>query len=305
MGSCTDSNEIYILGNEPQPRVSKCIKNKNGDFLCGVSQNTPSGDSGDNGFWKLKRNETGCKWYRCKTPFVKDANGNIDYSDFSDCVVTNYPYYLSKGNNGICQVKTLDGKIAENSCQDDNCCVEGQRCSSFDCIEFKTDDRFLVGNEYNYKCNGVSCERVANGRGDYTNPFCDYQCARNFYTKNYTCIPSPDGSEGNICKQVSDPENYPLDKLYDNALCDGHCPSDDDISYNCVGSGNTAKCEKITGKSGQYQTFYDCYQVCGKKDEGVIQTVKESKYTVPVIIGLNFILVFLILFFIGKFMRKG
>lgn len=300
--SCTDSNEIYILGNEPQPSVIKCDKNPNNDFIC-KNPGSPGTSGGDNGFWKLKRNETGCKWYRCKTPFVKDVNGNIDYSDFSDCVVTNYPYYLSRDPKGACQVKTLDGKIAENSCQDDNCCVEGKKCSSFDCLEFKSGDRFLVNNEYNYKCNGVSCEKVANGKGDYTNPFCDYQCARNAYPKNYACVPSPDGS-GNICKQVSDPEKYPIDQLYDNPLCDGHCVSDDNISYNCIGSGNDARCQKITGKTGKYATFYDCYQECGVKNEGVIETVKESKYTVPVIIGLNFILVFLILFFIGKFLKK-
>ena len=289
-----NSSEIYILGNEPQPSVIKCVKNDNGDFLCNPGKN----DRGDNGFWKLGKNNYGYKWYRCKTPFKK-INGKIDYTDFSDCVITNYPFFLEK-NGGVCQVKTLDGKIVENSCQDAKCCTEGETCSSLDCVGYKSGDRFLIGNKYNYKCNGVSCEKVADGKGDYTNPFCDYQCSSNNYPKNYTCIKQGDD---NVCKQVSDPEKYPIDKLYDNPFCDGHCVSDDNISYDCIKQGGENKCIQITGKKGKYSTFYDCYQVCGK-DTDIIEKVKKEKYTVPIIIGINFILVFLILFFMSRVLKK-
>lgn len=234
-------NEIYILGNQPQPKVNKCIK-KGNSWFC-------DGDEG--GFWKLNGEQ--CRdgkinWFRCLTPFVKGKNGEVNYSDYSNCVLTNYPYYLTR--DGTCKVKDLQGNTV-SECNNDDCCEEGKVCDSLNCLGYKTSDRFLLSNTFNYKCDNGRCVQTEYGKGDYTNPFCDYQCPKNYYQHNFACV---DG----VCKQVSNPQDYPVDKLYDNPYCDGHCPSS--VSFNCNKESKT--CEKVEDKSGEYPNFTACLTDC-------------------------------------------
>lgn len=273
-------DEIYILGSQPQPKVNKCIK-KGNNWFC-------TGDEG--GYWKLDGDK--CKWFRCLTPFVKGENGEIDYSNYSDCVLTNYPYYITSIDNK-CQVRDLTGNILTN-CEGSNCCDENNTCDSLNCLQYKTSDRFLLNNTFNYKCDKGRCIQTESGKGDYTNPFCDYQCSQNYYRHNFACV---DG----ICKQVSNPDNYPIDRLYDNPFCDGHCPSDKNISYKCNRENNT--CELIKDKGGEYPNYTKCLSDCEfsrdtSNENNSSENIKKNRD----FIIFGGILLFNILFIIGIFL---
>lgn len=280
--------DFQILGNEPQPKVYNC--KKTGDrFLC----NTDS-KKGDVGFWKLERGNGKCQWYRCQNPFIiKD--GEIDYSDYSDCVITNYPYYNTV-SSGVCGVKDINqGNDFVQECKDKNCCEIDGVCNDLDCIAYKTDDSYLVNNDFSYKCDGGSCVETAPGLGDYTNPFCDYQCSTRA-GKKYSCI-------NGICKEITDLSKYSPNDIYDNPLCDAMCKPRDDIGYIC----KDEKCVSVDKKDSVYSNLYDCQKKCGQEvvPSSDNKNVKKENYLpVFLVFVLNLIAIILILFFTSRAFNK-
>ena len=193
------SNEIFILDNKPGSVVHKCVKSGGDRYLCNGSIN--------DGFWKLEKKGGGCRWYKCDKPY--DKNGDTD--DYSDCIVTNYPYFL-KWDDNKCSVNNMfTGNVPEGDCGGGKvCCTEGEVCDKSDCFQYKLLDKYLVSDDLSYKCNEYGCVKVDSGKGDFTNPFCDYQCSSISHPKDYACI-------NGYCQKVANKGSFPSDtKYYDN-----------------------------------------------------------------------------------------
>ena len=332
MTSCKnfpDADSIYILESEPGSRVHKCKKNQRGAYMCEGTV--------EDGFWKLEPGTNGqCLWMYCKTPF-KVNNGSKDYSEYSDCRITNFPYYILD-EGGKCSVHNIfTGGTPEGECQtvgkngnNKMCCTEGEICDSKDCLQYKALDKYLVSQELNYKCDGGGfCTETSPGKGDFTNPFCDYQCTSLKYPEDYTCV-------NGYCQQVADPDTYgtsidcqkdedcgknnkcdPKTKrcsvtFYDNMFCDINCNPPTEISFNC--NKQTRACETVQDKtSGQYATYSDCAQACraGLPDitdqlKGAPQdTVSWGTLTLVLLIVLaNILVIYAVVYLINRGLAK-
>lgn len=300
----TSLSSFTILGNEPQPVSYECTKKelKNGDtrFLC--DYNKTEKDKGDNGFWKLEKKDNKCQWYRCQNPFIIDKNGNISYDDYSDCVISNYPYYYTKTDNTCGVVNINQGNNFVQECNDSSCCTKDKVCTDFDCAGYKPSDSYMVTNTFNYKCDGGICKETSPGLGDYTNAFCDYQCSSRAGAK-YTCIEETTSGE-KVCKEISNLSEYKPEEIYDNAFCDTMCKVADDTGYICKDN----QCILVDKKDATYDNRYDCDKKCNPKNNVAPKpekTIKKVDY-IPVILVVvgNFIAIILILIFTSKAFNK-
>ncbi len=274
---------IYILEPGPRPLVHECNRNGAGDaYLC-------DGTVSD-GFWKLARSGDKCRWMYCKTPFKINQDGSKDYTEYSDCRITNFPYYILEEGSGCSVHNIFTGDTAQDDCQtvggnNKTCCTKGAVCASEDCLQYKALDKYLVSKELNYKCSVDEttggplpyCVESEPGKGDFTDPFCDYQCVGLAYPKNYTCV-------NGYCQKVADPDSYgntvecqtdsdcgvsgtcdPDSKrcridFYDNEYCDAFCKISDDVSFTC--NAQTKICDTLQDKSGEYLSNSDCTKAC-------------------------------------------
>lgn len=277
------TEKIYVLDNKPAPNVFSCKKQGDNKYLCDGSIN--------NAFWKLQRDNKDCFWYKCSKPFIVKDNGEIDESDYSDCVPTHFQYYIQKEDNNKCNVYvTHIGKIKTNCGNNStSCCTDGNTCNDTGCLRYKNLDRYIITTDLDYKCDGADCIKTEKGKGDYTTPFCDYKCASILYPKDYACI-------NNYCQKVTNKESLPNQTYYDNPYCDLNCPPTENTSFNCV----EGECVAEQGKGGQYSSFPDCYSNCKKTEIKKVEIKKDSNNNKKIIIFsfifFNIIIIFLIIY---------
>lgn len=345
MTSCKnfpDEEKIYILDSNPETRTFGCKKSEDGKrYICEGSI--------DDGFWKLEDSgNDSCRWWRCNTPFKRNPDGSpvidpstgkVDNSDFSDCIVTNFPYYIIEQDDDTCSVHNLfTGDTPESACRTDlegasqTCCTAGNICDSTDCLKYKALDKYLVSTALNYKCDGAYCVETEPGKGDFTNPYCDYQCVTLAYPKKYTCTHG-------FCQSVSDPTTYGKNitcendedcgkgnkcvsdekgkhcemTFYDNPYCDLICNPPDDVSFNC--DKDTKICSTLQDDSGKYKNQSDCVSACATGlDEGDFGElpVDDQNQKIPignlilyaVIIIANIVIIYALVFLFNKAMKK-
>ena len=318
MATCNENfpttDKIYIIDNSIAPVTRECIKNNMGNYYCdGLIQD---------GFWKLIKGENDvCRWVKCKLPFKADQynqpiykDGILDTSDYSDCVVTNYPYYFSNDGSSCSVHNIFNGDTVEDKCQADStganemCCTTGEICTSDDCINYKPYDKYLVSTGLDYDCKNGRCVPVVPGQGTFTNPFCDYQCARMLYPKNFTCL-------NGYCQPVSDPSSYPKNTFFDNPLCDSQCDPKEDAIFNC--DSKSRICVTAENKSGKYKKYSDCYKDCQQPDisfSGLPSDNKTKETTsskiikfilIVALILFNILIIYIAVYFFNKSLKKN
>lgn len=278
------TDKIYILDNKPGSVVHACDKVTDDRYLCKGPIN--------GGVWKLERNANGCKWLKCSKPFSDNDK------DYSDCVITNFPYYLSWNGTDKCSVNNLfTGKTTKEDCGGDKvCCTEGSVCNRTECSQFKALDKYLISDNLEYKCVDSQCTKTESGKGDFTNPFCDYQCSSVYYPKDYACI-------NGYCQKVANKGSFPDNtNYYDNPYCDSFCPTQNDISFNCVDDS----CIIVNNKSGQYPDILTCTKNCGKNSTPSVSDSYTgiSPYKLLAITIINVILIYAIIIIIKKIINK-
>lgn len=270
-----NGDSIYILGETADVPVIECKKTTNSigenNYLC-------QGDI-QNNLWKFSpgKNNQNCRWYNCRYPFTIQNNGennvNIDTNDYGGCIETNFPYVIEKNNNDCMVHNVFTGEQLEDSCNTGlQCCTAGKQCDATDCMAYKAIDSYLVDGIRKYRCDNGRCIETEPGKGEYTNPYCDYECLNRAYPKIYDCV---DG----VCLNVGRDKG-----VYDNPLCDAQCVLQKNLKYKCDNGEckvytpddkETDKKSNGTGQTKIYDTFKDCYKECS--DAGYI-VPPEQKY---------------------------
>lgn len=286
------SDSIYVIGETADNPVSECKKavNSKGEtnYLC-------DGNIQGN-FWKFSPGTKGnnntnsaCRWFGCKNPFVRRENNTIDTNDYGDCLMTNFPYVI-ENHDSTCMVHDVfTGETREQSCNNGtNCCRKGSNCDALDCMGYKAIDTYLIDGIRKYSCKEGSCVEVEPGSGQYSNPYCDYECLNQYYPTVYNCL-------NGVCQYVG-----PDKGVYDNAECDAQCPLDPNTKFVCKAqSDGTSECVVTNDPNEKGATDWKtCYATC-QDAGGIIPDVKEevnkTNYIFIIFLIINIILLFFLM----------